>query len=69
MRKLTWAQVCEIRRAPERQLPLAERYGVSRSAISRIQRGVTWPDADDVDDELDGDDVDDELDGDDGWSA
>ena len=47
--KLTRAQVIEIRR--EAQVPetsrawLARKYGVSRSAIDMVVRGITWKEA------------------------
>ena len=41
-RKLTWDQVCEIRLRKEQQAVLAERFGVARSTIQRVQSGQTW---------------------------
>ena len=42
--KLTWAQVAEIRslRGQVGARPLAERYGVSRSAIQQVHQGKRW---------------------------
>lgn len=39
---LTWADVDAIRASDEPQRVLAERYGVSKSAISLIKRRVNW---------------------------
>ena len=40
--KLKWDQVCEIRESKERQIDLARKFGVGRTAIQRIQSGETW---------------------------
>ena len=41
-RKLTWDHVCEIRKRAETQGCLAQRFGVARSTIQRIQSGQYW---------------------------
>lgn len=41
-RKLTWDQVCEIRKRAEPQGNLAKRFSVARSTIQRIQSGQYW---------------------------
>lgn len=40
--KLTLEDVLEIKASPERNFVLAERFGVSRTAISLIRRGKNW---------------------------
>lgn len=42
MAKLDDAKAAEIRASDEKQSVLAARYGVSASAISLVQRGLTW---------------------------
>lgn len=42
--KLTLEQVREIRASDESNLALAERFGVNRSRIGAIRRGVAWKD-------------------------
>lgn len=42
MAKLDDAKAAEIRASDETQAVLAARYGVSASAISLVQRGLTW---------------------------
>lgn len=42
--KLTVQQVLEIRASSELQRVLAERYGVTKSCIGGIKRGVSWSD-------------------------
>jgi hypothetical protein len=41
--KLTEADVREIRASDEQGVKLALRFGVGKSQISRIRRGLTWP--------------------------
>lgn len=41
--KLTSAAVAEIRASKESQRVLAQRFGVTQSAISSVKRGHTWP--------------------------
>jgi hypothetical protein len=45
--KLTPTEVGEIRRSPEKQKVLSDRYGVSQSLISRIKAGLVWRDVPD----------------------
>ncbi len=40
--KLTSADVTEIRRSPEKQQVLADRYGISQSQVSRIKARQVW---------------------------
>lgn len=40
--KLTAVQVAEIRASGDTQIVLAERYGMSQTAISRIKRNIYW---------------------------
>jgi len=45
--KLASADVTEIRRFPEKQQVLADRYGISQSQVSRIKSGASWADVPD----------------------
>jgi DNA-binding transcriptional regulator YiaG len=40
--KLTAMQVAEIRSSGESHAVTARRYGVSKSQVSNIRRGVSW---------------------------
>jgi hypothetical protein len=46
--KLASADVIEIRRSPEKQQVLADRYGIGQSQVSRIQSGASWAGAQDT---------------------